>query len=49
MMETHYSPTDSTELASTYGVTPTSLAELVCGSIASNRHGLPRKGNSAAL
>jgi NADH dehydrogenase len=38
MMETYDSPIDSSELASTYDVTPTSLAEYVRGFLASNRH-----------
>ena len=40
MMDTYDSPIDSSELASTYGVTPTSLAEFVRGFLASNRHGV---------
>jgi NADH dehydrogenase len=40
MMETYDSPIDSSELASTYGVTPTSLAEFVRGFLAANRHGV---------
>ena len=39
MMDTYDSPIDSSELASTYGVTPTSLAEFVRDFLASNRHG----------
>ena len=40
MMDTYDSPIDSSELASTYGVTPTSLAEFVRGFLAANRHGV---------
>jgi hypothetical protein len=40
MMDTYDSPIDSSELASTYGVTPTSLAEFVRDFLASNRHGV---------
>lgn len=38
-METYDSPIDSSGLASTYGVTPTSVADFVRGFVASNRQG----------
>jgi uncharacterized protein YbjT (DUF2867 family) len=39
-METYDSPIDSSNLASTYGVTPTTLTEFVRGFLESNRHGV---------
>jgi NADH dehydrogenase len=39
MFDIYDSPIDSSELASAYGVTPTSVAEFVRGFLASNRLG----------
>jgi NADH dehydrogenase len=47
-METYDSPIDSSELARTYGVTPTSAADFVRGFLTSNRQGSPGAGNGAA-
>jgi uncharacterized protein YbjT (DUF2867 family) len=44
-METYDSPIDSTDLASTYGVTPTSLEEFVRGFVGSNRDGFGEQMN----